>query len=48
MCLPDAPDRLRALRGLLKPGALMRFHEHDMTMAPASPAALPLHRRAQG
>lgn len=44
-------DAVLAVAGLtrrLRPGGLAVFHEHDMTMTPASLADMPLHRSVQG
>ena len=48
MYQPDAVAAVRALARVLRPGGIVALHEHDMTMAPASLAPLPLHERAQG
>ena len=45
MYLPDAADALRRLAGVLRPGRVAVFQEHDATMTPASRVPLRLHAR---
>lgn len=46
MYQPDAVKTVRALARHLLPGGVMVFQEHDTTLAPASLAPFPLHRKA--
>ncbi len=48
MYQPDAAAALRAVARALRPGAAVAIQELDASMVPASPAALPLHRRVHG
>jgi ubiquinone/menaquinone biosynthesis C-methylase UbiE len=48
MYQPDAAAALRAVAGVLRPGAVVALQEIDASMVPASPASLPLHRRVHG
>lgn len=43
MYQPDPTAAVRALVGVLRPGGVMAFQEHDMTMGPGRIAPLPLH-----
>jgi SAM-dependent methyltransferase len=45
MYQPDAVAALRAVARAVRPGGVIAIQEQDASMAPASPAALPLHRR---
>lgn len=47
MYQPDTVQAVRQLLPVLRPGGLVIFHEHDMTMVPASRQAMPLHFTVQ-
>ena len=48
MYQPDAAAALRAVTRLVRPGGVVAIQEQDASFVPASPAALPLHRRVLG
>lgn len=48
MYQPDAVSAVRGLARAVRPGGLILFQEHDVTMVPASLTRLPLHEQVHG